>query len=354
MPCSKVCTAVAGYGATMGQLSRRVAAPLATAVAGALLLAACSSGTEPDAPSTGGPGADATPTATASAEPSASPTQPAPDPPRPVRPADLDAAIATATVAHLAGRIGPRHATSPAYDRAARWVARRLRGYGLRVHREEFPVPAGNSWGTEVGQGTSVNVVATPVDFDRTDPHLLVGAHLDTVPVAPGAEDNASGVGVLFAVAEALEGRSARLPVVLVAFGAEEPRGTTDADHHYGSRFHVAGLGPAQRRALRGMLSLDRVGVGEVVPVCTTSEDGPSVRWRRSVLAAAERARVPHVACVNSASDHLSFAREGLPAVRLGSTPYAGYHSAGDVPAVVSEAQLRRTGRVVLAWLAGP
>jgi hypothetical protein len=72
------------------------------------------------------------------------------------------------------------------------------------------------------------------------------------------------------------------------------------------------------------------------------------------VLAAAERARVPHVACVNSASDHLSFAREGLPAVRLGSTPYAGYHSAGDVPAVVSEAQLRRTGRVVLAWLAGP
>ena len=52
------------------------------------------------------------------------------------------------------------------------------------------------------------------------------------------------------------------------------------------------------------------------------------------------------------ASDHWSFVRAGLPGVRLGSTPYAGYHSAGDVPAVVEPAQLRRTARIVVAWLA--
>jgi len=41
----------------------------------------------------------------------------------------------------------------------------------------------------------------------------------------------------------------------------------------------------------------------------------------------------------------------GLPGVRLGSTPYAAYHSAGDVPSVVDPAQLERTARLVVAWL---
>ena len=50
-------------------------------------------------------------------------------------------------------------------------------------------------------------------------------------------------------------------------------------------------------------------------------------------------------------SDHWSFVRDGLPAARLGSTPYAAYHSAADVPGVVEPAQLRRTGRLLLAWL---
>ena len=53
----------------------------------------------------------------------------------------------------------------------------------------------------------------------------------------------------------------------------------------------------------------------------------------------------------DTASDHESFADAGLPAARLGSTPYAAYHSAQDVPAVVDPAQLRRVGRVIWDWL---
>jgi Zn-dependent M28 family amino/carboxypeptidase len=139
---------------------------------------------------------------------------------------------------------------------------------------------------------------------------------------------------------------------VLVAFGAEEPRGPTDADHHYGSRAYVASLGPVQRRAVRGMLSLDRVGVGDVVPVCAAI-GGPTTP-REAALAAAVRAGVPARRCENSSSDHWSFVREGLPGVRVGGTSYAGYHSAADVPSVVSPTQLDRVGRLVLAWLAGP
>ena len=203
-----------------------------------------------------------------------------------------------------------------------------------------MPVPAGRS----------VNVVATPPRFDPTEPHLVVGAHLDTVPQAPGAEDNASGVGVLLATAEAAAVRSTRLPVVFVAFGAEEPRGPGDDNHHFGSRTYVAELGPAQRRAVRAMVSLDRVGVGTRVPVGSADDSDPV---QRSLLTAGRRAGVPTVADPDQrSSDHWSFVRAGLPGARLGSTPYAAYHAAGDVPSVVSAAQLERTGRLLLAWLA--
>lgn len=292
--------------------------------------------------------------ATGTAAPSGSPSSTPTDTPtaRPVRPGDFDTATAWAAVRHLSGEVGPRHATSPAYRRAVRWVSGELRDYGLQVRRQSVDVPAGNSWGTPVEAGISDNVIATPAGFDPSRPHLVVGAHLDTVPVAPGAEDNGSGVGTLLAVAEAMQGRDTRLPVVLIAFGAEEPRGEGDANHHYGSRAYVDGLPRGQQQAIRGMLSLDRVGVGEVVPVGIAADDEPNRRWRAEVLRAARRAGVPTVEDVNASSDHWSFVRRGLPGVRLGSTSWAGYHSADDVIGYLSREQLGRTGRLVLAWLA--
>ena len=266
-----------------------------------------------------------------------------------VEPDDLDRATAVRAVRHLAGRIGAREATGRPYARAAAWVARSFGRLGYDVERQPVAVPAGESWGVPVPAGRSVNVVATPPGFDPRRPHLVVGAHLDTVPQAPGAEDNASGVGVVLAVAEAVAVRGTRLPVVFVAFGAEEPRGPSDDDHHYGSRRYVDLLSPGERDAVRGMVSLDRVGVGGRVPVGSAGDSDPV---QLSLLAAGRRAGVPTLADPGQrSSDHWSFVRAGLPAARLGSTPYAGYHSASDVPAVVSPAQLERAGRLLLAWL---
>jgi Zn-dependent M28 family amino/carboxypeptidase len=208
---------------------------------------------------------------------------------------------------------------------------------------------AGPTEGLPVEAGRSTNVVATLGDVVPGAPWLLVGAHLDTVPTAPGAEDNASGIGVLLATAEALAGRRTRLPVVLVAFGAEEPRGPGDDDHHYGSRAYVESLTAAQRGSLRGMVALDRVGVGSVLPVGSVEAGDP---LRAELERAARRAGVPVVTETGQrSSDHWSFVQVGLPGVRLGSTPYAGYHSSADVPSVVSVAQLERTARTVVAWL---
>jgi aminopeptidase YwaD len=261
----------------------------------------------------------------------------------------LRVATALDAIEHLAGSIGPRHATSPAFARAARWLDHRLRQAGYAVRLQEFPVPGGTSWGVPVSAGRSVNVVATPRGFDARRPHLVVGAHLDTVPQSPGAEDDASGIGVLLMVADVLSGRrsTSRLPVVFVGFGGEEPRGPTDADHHYGSRAYVSAMRPAERRAVRGMLALDRVGVGDVVPVCTAG-DGAA---QAEVLRAARRSRIPVERCENTSSDHASFVEQGMPGVRVGGTSYAAYHSPADLPSVVDRAQLRRTARLVLAWL---
>jgi hypothetical protein len=288
-------------------------------------------------------------TVATSAPPEPAPATSSPRPSTPAQPKPFDAAGAMNTVRYLAEQVGPREATSTAYRRAADWLEGRLKAAGYRVRRQAVPVPAGNSWGVPVRAGTSWNLIATQPGFDPAAPHLTVGAHLDTVPQAPGAEDNASGIAVLLGVAEQLKNTPTRLPTVFVAFGAEEPRGDGDDRHHYGSRAYVASLPAAQRNSSRGMVSLDRVGVGDVVPICAASTT--PVTLQRDLRAVAAQIRVPSRTCVNRSSDHWSFARAGLPAARLGSTPYGGYHSAQDLPRVVDPAQLGRTGRLLGAWL---
>ena len=238
-----------------------------------------SSGTSTPAPPTSatppaGPTSSTTPSATATAS------------------LTFHAEAAMATVRKLAGEIGPREATSPAYRQAATWVEQQFAALGYDVQRQVLHVPSGVSWGVPVRAGRTWNVVAQPRGIKPGEPYLLVGAHLDTVPQAPGAEDNASGIGVVLEVARLAAAAPTRLPVVFVAFAAEEPRG-----------------------------SGERTGV-------RTSDCG-----------------------VNRLSDHWSFELAGLSAARIGGTPYPQYHSARDLAPVVDLAQLDRSGRLLWAWL---
>ena len=135
-----------------------------------------------------------------------------------------------------------------------------------------------------------------------------------------------------------------------MAFGGEEPRGPGDL-HHFGSKAYVARTDDVAGESLRAMVSLDRVGVGTVVPLSSVAGTPAALRDRLAEVA--ERLAVRTVVETDSASDHESFADAGFLAARIGSTPYAGYHSASDVPAVVDPAQLRRVGRVLTAWISG-
>ncbi len=312
---------------------------LAAGVAG---LVACSPG--------GGAGGAATPapavSGAASSTPSAatSPAEAASSAPAEVA-GSFDARAAMADVRELAG-LGPREATSAAYAAAADLVAARLSDLGFEVARQRFRVPAGQSWGVPVPAGRTSNVVARLPGGTGEGRHVLVGAHLDTVPQAPGAEDNASGVAVLLELARLAAADGTARPVTFVAFGAEEPRGPGDDGHHYGSRVHVD-RGSTPR--LAAVVALDRVGAAGRVPVCTGGLS--PLRVRRELLAAADRVGVPARACVNRTSDHWPFEKAGRTVARVGGNDYAGYHSARDLPRVVSRRQLDRVGRTVWEWL---
>ncbi|HSE69189.1 MAG TPA: M28 family peptidase, partial [Nocardioidaceae bacterium] len=313
-------------------MGRAVLAASAAVVVPMLALVACTSG----GPTPAGPSSRPAPAVTLSPETTGPPSTEGFTRPSGTRrhSGGFDAAAALSDVRLLAGRIGPRLATGPAYRRAAEVVRRRFAELGYDVRREVFEVPAGDSWGVPVGAGRSFNVVAEPAGFDPSRPYVLLGAHLDTVARAPGAEDNASGVAVLLELARlAASDEDTRLPVVMVAFGAEEPRGPGDHLHHFGSQHQVRHLSPQRREALTAMVSLDRVGVGSVVPVCKGPLSPPRVQ--QALLRTAARIDVPARPCENTASDHWSFEKAGFAVARLGSTSYAAYHSPDDLPPVV-------------------
>ncbi len=146
-------------------------------------------------------------------------------------------------------RSGPRPAGSAAERRAHARVEKRFRAAGLRIAHDRFRVP---------GHGRSRNVVGI---FDTpADCLVVLIAHTDSVPPAPGADDNASGVGTLVALAPRLRTVGPACDVWLIASGAEE-RPYTGQDDHLGAR---AAVPRVKQRAgdLRFVLSLDEVGRG--------------------------------------------------------------------------------------------
>jgi aminopeptidase S len=319
-------------------------------VGGVVLVAALAgcTGSQPEAEPTSG-----TPTSPESSPPVSATSSPTPawTPTPTPTPAEFDPAAAFATVEYLATEIGPREAASAAFDDAAQYVQSRFESLGYRVTTMPVPVPAGDSWGVPVGAGTSENVIADPAGFDPAQPHVVIGAHLDTVAVAPGAEDNGSGVAVVLELARMAAEQPPTIPVRFIAFGAEEPRGRGDDLHHFGSRDYVAALSAAHRRAVRAMVSLDRVGVpADAVPISTGGTGTTTVL--EALLAAANSADVPaREDDQNRASDHWSFEKADIPAARIGSVPYAAYHSAADLPRVVDPRQLEQAGTIAWTWL---
>jgi hypothetical protein len=212
---------------------------------------------------------------------------------------------AAVSLAHL----GPRPAAGRAEGRAHARVKRAFRRAGLRVGVQRFHVP---------GKGGSRNVIGiynTPRRCLR-----IVMAHADTVPPAPGANDNASGVGTLIALAPRLRRIHPGCDVWLVATGAEERIYTGRPDHlgalALARRVRARGL----RRRLRWALSLDEVGRGRSFglrsPV-SRPRHGVEVQIVRAARAAGVTVHWTRDSDTGN-SDHREFQLLGLRGAKLG------------------------------------
>lgn len=313
--------------------------PASVLLAIGLLAAACTSSGETGAPL----GGDTLDTLDTSDAPSSSPRAPAsprpPGTPPPPTVDPIDAQRAMQVVTHLVDGVGERLSGSLADARAQAVIAAAFADAGWDVTLDRFDLPQG---------GQSANVVATWRGRGTGgEPHVVVGGHYDTVPGTVGANDNATGVGVLVAVAHELADEAAELavPVVLVAFGAEEYQAGTRV-HHVGSE-HMASAGPAPV----AMLSVDMVGNGPTTRL-VAFEGGDPTLWERlqDVVARAGIADTePDVR--GDVSDHGPFARRGIPAAFLWTGPDGRLHTPADTLEHVTLEDLQRAGDVTLALL---
>ena len=240
-------------------------------------------------------------------------------------------------VESLAGEIGPRPAGSKADRRASRYVKTWFEEFGYDVTRMPFSLPQG---------GRSWNVVARVPGGSKATP-LLVGAHYDTVAGSPGANDNASGVGVLLELARRLEGSPEAASVTFVAFGAEEFQPGTGR-HHIGSEAYARTMRAPQRNALDAMVSVDMIGKVRrfIVARLAGSKRGASRLLARAIRDAGMR---PRVRVLGDISDHGPFAHARMPAAFLWTGSEPNHHEPTDRVRNVSPKALRRAGRVLLA-----
>jgi aminopeptidase YwaD len=130
----------------------------------------------------------------------------------------------------------------PKLEQAAQYIEREFQKIGWDVKEDTF------QW-----EGRSYkNIVAEKKGM--TSPHrvFILGAHYDTVPGSPGADDNASAIAVLLEVARNIQTAPLDGTVRLIAFSLEEY-------NFIGSTHYVEKFQRGEEKIL-GMISLEMVG----------------------------------------------------------------------------------------------
>lgn len=253
-------------------------------------------------------------------------------------------------VEHLAETIGERNAGN--YGnllRAAGYLKGVWEEQGYQVSSQDYEVD---------GELFSNLFVTLP----GTGPGLLVGAHYDSFPGSPGANDNATGVAALLELSRELQGQRLQRRVTLVAFVNEEPPYFRSA--HMGSYVFAREFEPPE-----AVLALDMLGcyggrqreTYEVLPeranfVALVANEASQGLVERALAAFRRAARFPSVGLAADPSvftgvgysDHASFWEMGVPALMVTDTgPLRNprYHRADDTLESVNFGALERVTR---------
>ncbi|HEX6813650.1 MAG TPA: M20/M25/M40 family metallo-hydrolase [Planctomycetota bacterium] len=310
--------------------------------------------------------------------------------------ADVQALVAAVSEAKLIAHvealcaIGPR----PEYDRRATaatldLLETELRSYGYEPRREPFDALMQEWKEATAEDGTRIRVLTARQGVKH---HNLIaekrgqgpqaatvcelGAHFDSVPYGPGADDNGSGVAAVLEVARLCATVPTDKTIRFVFYAMEE-------EGLVGSKAHVEEL-VRQERESEAALVLDMVGFASSAP---DSQQSPvripllapvpyvgdfildagnfSSGWLGNLFEACIDAYVPELPyfSVNrlagwfadsARSDHASYWAAGIDAILLSDTaemrnPH--YHQASDLPATLDAVFLRRNTQAVLATM---
>jgi Zn-dependent M28 family amino/carboxypeptidase len=254
-----------------------------------------------------------------------------------------------AHVQMLAGTIGQRNVFHPAaLEAAANYIRDEFARNGLQVTEQAF-----ESEGSRVR-----NLFAEIRGRSRPEEILVIGAHYDSVSNCPGANDNASGVAAMLALARMARGREFARTVRFIAFVNEEPPHFQTAQ--MGSE--VAARASRQRgEKIIGMLSLETIGyysdakgsqvypppfsllypdTGNFITFVANYRSRALLHevlreFRRHARIPSEGAAAPESIPGIGWSDHWAYWQAGYPALMVTDTApfrYPHYHRPGDTP----------------------
>ncbi|MBI4422890.1 MAG: M20/M25/M40 family metallo-hydrolase [Elusimicrobia bacterium] len=270
-------------------------------------------------------------------------------------------------VVALARDIGERSAYQPdAQEKAKDYVLGAFRDAGFAAavfdYRAERPSDFARS-------APFRNLEATLPGTGRALPEWIVGAHYDTAPGTPGADDNASGVAALLEAARLLRARRPARGIRFVAFGTEEPPAFGSRD--MGSYRYARDL-KGRGVAVHGMVNLEMLGyfnprpssqlfppflslfypdradfIGLVSNVSSAPFMGRiGASWRRASKTRVEMTILPSAFSALALSDQLNFWHAGYRAVVVSDTSffrYPHYHQAEDTPEKLDYERLAQT-----------
>jgi Zn-dependent M28 family amino/carboxypeptidase len=152
-----------------------------------------------------------------------------------------------ATVRFLSEEIGPRSYTNlQQLNKSADYVEGKLSSYGCNVKRQSFTYMK-NTYHNIIGE----------VEGHKDSEILVIGAHYDTVPGSPGADDNASGIAGLLELARLAVANPVSRTVCFSAFTLEEPPFFRTS--HMGSYVYAKSLKENEVK-VEGMVSLEMIG----------------------------------------------------------------------------------------------
>lgn len=167
----------------------------------------------------------------------------------------------------------------------------------------------------------SKNIIAS---FNPTAPtrRILLGAHYDSVYTSPGANDNASSVAVLLAIAKRISDEQNQSPIDLIFFSAEE----WDL---IGSRAYVAKELLAKQKIgqTKMMLNLDAISEGSSVEFWVGPETfEEQLREIVEKFESQQKWKKTYVFPPPVSSDHTPFYESGIPVCMIFGGETAKYH----------------------------